>query len=270
MKLMNILIANVRNLESSQLKVLAGELAKKHTVTVCSLEGSARQKGNAFSYSGFPTKFKQITNYTVNGNTRIPAYKFQGTPADMISIMLGSIMRHRKPHLVICGISNGFSLGTDVFCSSNVGMAMQATFSNIPAITVGMPMQLGGYKEAELLPAAQFIAKNVEKFVKAKLPKDTFLNITIPAVKKYEDFQGVGISSMDNLTKMTRYLEKEDCRGEKYYWAQMVERESDSSTAEAPTAGMAYFKKNYIIMAPLTYNCTDVTALEQLQKEIAK
>ncbi|MBQ7973636.1 MAG: hypothetical protein IJ295_01610 [Clostridia bacterium] len=266
---MNILIANVRNLESAELKVLAGELSKKHSVTVCSLEGSGRQKGNAFSYSGFPIKFKQISNYTING-TRIPAYKFQGTPADMISIMLGNIMRHRKPNIVICGISNGISLGTDVFCSSNIGMAMQAAFSNVPCLAVGVPMQLGGHKEADLLPAAQFIAKNIEKFAKAKLPTDTFLNITIPLVKKYEDFQGVGISSMDNLTKMTRYLEKVDCKGNPYYWAQLVERESSSKTEVAPTAGMAYFKQNYIIMAPLTYNCTDMASLEQMRKEVAK
>lgn len=266
---MNILIANVRNLESLELKILAGELAKKHSVTVCSLEGSSRRKGNAFSYHGFPIKFKQVSNYTVNG-TRIPAYKFQGTPADMISVMLGNIMRHRKPHIVICGISNGISLGTDVFCSSNIGMAMQAGFSNVPCIAVGMPMQIGGHSEAELLPAVEFIAKNVDKFAKAKLPTDTFLNITIPVVKKYDDFQGVGISSMDNLTKMTRYLEKVDCKGNPYYWAQLVERDSAEQKELAPTAGMSYFKKNYIIMVPLTYNCTDTARLEAMQKEMIK
>lgn len=266
---MNILIANVRNLEALELKVLAGELAKKHTVTVCSMEGPSRQKGNAFSYSGFPIKFKQISNYMLNGE-RVAAYKFQGTPADMISVMLGNIMHHRKPHLVICGISNGISLGTDVFCSSNIGMAMQAAFSNVPCIAVGVPMQIGGHSEAELLPVAQFIAKNVEKFAKAKLPTDTFLNITVPIVKKYDDFQGVGISSMDNLTKMTRYLEKVDCKGNKYYWAQLVERDSSAKTEVSPTAGMAYFKKNYIIMAPLTYNCTDTAWLAEMQKEIVK
>lgn len=266
---MNILIANVRNLESPELKVLATELAKKHTVTVCSLEGPSRRKGNAFSYHGFPIKFKQLTNYTLNGS-RVAAYKFQCTPADMISVMLGNIMKHRKPNLVICGISNGFSLGTDVFCSSNIGMAMQAAYSNVPCLAVGVPMQLGGHSEAELLPAAQFIAKNVEKFAKAKLPTDTFLNITIPIVKKYDDFQGVGISSMDNLTKMTRYLEKVDCKGNTYYWAQLVERDSSSKTEVAPTAGMAYFKKNYIIMAPLSYNCTDMTRLAEMQKEVAQ
>lgn len=266
---MNILIANVRNLEAPELKVLVGELVKKHTVTVCSLEGPSRQKGNAFSYSGFPIKFKQVSNYMVNGS-KVPAYKFQGTPADMISVMLGNIMRHRKPHLVICGISNGITLGTDVFCSSNIGMAMQASFSNVPCIAVGVPMQIGGHSEADLLPVAQFIAKNVEKFAKAKLPTDTFLNITLPIVKKYDDYQGVGISSMDNLTKMTRYLEKVDCKGNKYYWAELVERDSASKTEESPTAGMAYFKKNYIIMAPLTYNCTDTAWLTEMQKEVTK
>ncbi|MCQ2382803.1 MAG: hypothetical protein MJ060_03120, partial [Clostridia bacterium] len=132
------------------------------------------------------------------------------------------------------------------------------------------PMQIGGHSEAELLPVAQFISKNVEKFAKAKLPTDTFLNITVPIVRKYDDFQGVGISSMDNLTKMTRYLEKVDCKGNKYYWAQLVERDSSAKTEVSPTAGMAYFKKTYIIMAPLTYNCTDTAWLAEMQKEIVK
>ena len=69
---------------------------------------------------------------------------------------------------------------------------------------------------------------------------------------------------------MTRYLEKVDCKGNKYYWAQLVERDSSSKAAVAPTAGMAYFKKNYIIMAPLTYNCTDSAYLAEMQKESAK
>ena len=266
---MNILIANVRNLESPELKILAGELAKSHRVTVCSLENSSRQRGNAFSYSGSPTKFKQITSYTVNGE-KIPAYKFQGNPADMMSIMLGNVMRHKKPHIVICGISNGIALGTDVFCSSNVGMAMQAAFANVPCITVGIPAQLGGRSAEELLPAAQFIAKNIEKFAKAKLPTDTFLNISLPAVKQYTDYQGVGISSMDNLTKMTRYLQKTDANGNPYYWTQMVTRESNQAAPLSPTAGLSYFKKNYIIMTPLTYDCTDYARLEGLQKGARK
>ncbi len=263
--MMNILIANVRNLEAPETRVLAGELAKKHRVTVCSMDLPSRQKGNAFSYSGFPIKFKQLSSYQINGE-KIPAYKFQGTPADMMSIMLGNIMRHRQPQIVICGISNGISLGTDVFCSSNVGMAMQAAFANVPCIAVGMPMRVGGHSEAELLPVAQFIAKNIEKLAKMQLPTDTFLNISFPLVKKYEDYQGVGISSMDNLTKMTRYVEKVDCKGNTYYWAEMVTRESAENAPLSPTAGMSYFQKHYIIMSPLTYDCTDYTRLSALQK----
>lgn len=262
---MNILIANVRNLESPELRVLAGELAKAHRVTVCSMDAPSRQKGNAFSYSGFPIKFKQISNYTIN-KEKIPAYKFSGTPADMMSIMLGNIMKHKKPNIVICGINNGVTLGTDVFCSSNIGMAMQAAFANVPCITVGVPAQVGGHSEQELLPVAQFISKNIEKFAKLKMPTDTFLNISLPVVKKYEDYQGIGISSMDNLTNMSQYVEKTDCKGNKYYWTKMVTRESDTDSPVAPTAGLSYFKKNYIIMSPLTYDSTDYAKLATMQQ----
>lgn len=261
---MNILIANVRNLEAPELRVLAGELCKNHRVTVCAMDNSARQKGNAFSYSGFPIKYKQITSYNLNGE-KIPAYKFQGNPADMISIMLGSIMRHKKPQLVICGISNGISLGTDVFCSSNIGMAMQAAFANVPCITVGIPHQTGGHSEAVLQPVAQFIAKNVEKFAKLKMPTDTFLNISLPLVEKYSDYQGVGVASMDNLTRLTRYVEKTDNNGNQYFWTEKAVRETAKNAPLSPTAGMAYFQKKYIIMSPLTYDCTDYHHLQALQ-----
>ncbi len=263
---MNILVANVHNLESPELRLLAGELSKSHNVTVCSMATASRQRGNSFSGGSFPIKFKQIKNYNIN-NEKILAYKFWGTPADMISIMLGEVMAHRKPKIVICGINNGITIGTDVFCSSNIGMAMQSAFANVPCVAVGTPMKIGGHTEESLKPAVQFICRNIENIAKLKMPTDTFLNISIPLVKKYSEFQGVGISSMDNLTQMTKYTEKKDCNDNTYYWTEFVERESAEKSNASPTAGLSYFAKNYIIMSPLTYDCTDYEMLSKLQNK---
>jgi 5'-nucleotidase len=266
---MNVLIANVSNLESNELRVLAAVLSKSHKVTVASMAVASHQKGNAFSYGGFPVKFKRIKNYEIDGE-KIDAYKFYGTPADMISIMLGCIMENRKPDLVICGINNGLTIGTDSFCSSNIGMAMESVFSNVPAVAVAVPIKLGGHTKEELLPTAEFISKNMQAFAKMRLPSDTFLNISCPIVEKYGDYVGVGIASMDNLTQMTKYVEKTDCNGNTYYWTEFVTRESADGNNALSTTGLSYFAKNYIIMAPLTYDCTDYTALAKMQEAEAQ
>ena len=179
---------------------MAGVLAKNHRVTVSSMAVASHQKGNSFSYGGHPVKFKQIRDYEIAGE-RVAAFKFYGTPADMVSIMLGSIMENRKPDLVICGINNGLTVGTDIFCSSNIGMAMQSIFSNVPCIAVAVPIRLGGHTKEELTPAAEFISKNIEAIVNMKLPSDTFLNISCPLVKKYSDYKGIAIASAESLPK---------------------------------------------------------------------
>jgi 5'-nucleotidase len=197
-----ILITNVSNLESNELRVLASFLMPKHKITVASLASAGHQKGSAFSYGGYPVKFKKINSYEIGGE-KVDAYKFYGTPADMVSIMLNEVLTDNKPDLVICGINNGLTLGTDTFCSSNIGMVMQAVFAKIPSVAVAVPIKLGGHSRDDLTPPARFIANNVEIFVKMGYIQNTFLNISCPIVGKYEDYRGFGVGSMDKLTEMT-------------------------------------------------------------------
>jgi 5'-nucleotidase len=262
---MNILIANVANLESNELRVLAAALAKNHKVTVCSMAAASHQKGNSFSYGGFPVKFKKIDGYEIDGE-KIDAYKFYGTPADMIAIMLGCIMENHKPDLVICGINNGLTIGTDSFCSSNIGMAMESAFLGVPTAALAVPIKLGGHTKEELTNVARFIAKNIDAIGQIGLVPNSFLNISCPIVENYEDYKGVGIGSMDNLTAMTKYAEKVDCNGQKYYWTEFVTRESADGENAAPTSAMFYFQKNYIIISPLSVDSTDNFMIAKLQK----
>jgi 5'-nucleotidase len=262
---MNILISNVSNLESNELRVLSAVLMQNHNITVVSLAAAGHQKGSAFSYNGYPVKFKKINNYEIAGK-KIDAYKFYGTPADMVSIMLNEIMAENKPDLVICGINNGLTLGTDTFCSSNIGMVMQSVFSKIPCVAVAVPIKLGGHTRDELTPPAQFIARNIDTFVKMGHIPNTFLNISCPIVNRFEDYRGFGVGSMDKLTEMTTYIEKTDCNGEKYYWTNFVTRETADEKKANITSGLSYFAKNYVIVSPLTVDCTDYNALTKIKE----
>jgi 5'-nucleotidase len=260
----NILIANVSGINSNEIRVLAEILSQNHKITISCMAIPSHQKGNAFSYGGFPVKFKK-TDYIVNGED-VDCYEFFGTPADMISIMLGNIMEHRKPDIVVCGINNGLTIGTDSFCSSNIGMAMESMFARVPVVAVAVPIKLGGHSRDELLPPAQFIAKNIVKILEMRLPADTFLNVSCPVVSQYSDYQGVAIGSMDNLTKLTNYEEKVDSNGNTYYWTKYAQRDSADDLGKSPTSALSYFSKNYITVAPLTYDNTDYFAISRLRE----
>ncbi|MDR0384110.1 MAG: 5'/3'-nucleotidase SurE [Christensenellaceae bacterium] len=260
---MKILIANDMGFEANELRVLAEVLNQKHRITICGMGTPAHQRGNSFSMQGEPIRFDKMRYRLKSGE--IDAYKFFGTPADMISVMLGCIMENKRPDLVICGINNGLTLGTDKFCSSNIGMAMESVFFNVPSLAVALPIKLGGHTAEEILPACNFIEKNLEKIKKIKLPTDTFLNISFPIVEKYKDYNGVEvISVMDELTSLTEYDEKIDVNGDKYYWTKYLNKRKLDEKNTAAAVSLLADKK--IIISPLSYNRTDYDALDMIKK----
>jgi 5'-nucleotidase len=286
----NIVIANVRNIRVNEIKTLAEALNKRHKITIISHTNNKSNRGLAFSFReapvlASPLLYKDIVKNSswvwdkdakkvagenakkIEAFDGIAAYEFDGDPADSVSITLGEIMAHKKPDLVICGINNGRHMGQDIYCSSNIGMAMEANFFGVPAVAVGVERRPGGYSEAELAPAVEFIEKNVEKFAKLKMPPHTFLNINIPTVKKYKDLKGVRIARMGQLTNLAEYIEKTDDHGEKYYWPNHVDRlNADTGEQFAPT----WFEKGYITVVPLCYDATDHDAVKIWNKTIGE
>jgi len=287
---MNILIANLGNIRVNEIKVLADALSKRHKVTIVCMSHNARHRGLAFSPRNTPVQvqpflYKEVIKNTsfvipkdimtlrigteLSTNDNIPAYEFNAAanPADAISITLTEIMAHKKPDLVICGLSNGEHMGHDIYCSSNIGMAMEACFHGVKTMAVAVEHKVGGHTEDELRNAAMFIEKNVEKFAALKLPAHTFLNINIPTAEKYTDIKGVKVASMGHMTQLSTYSEKTDCLGEKYYWANLAVRSNaDNSDKYAKT----WYDRGYITIVPLNYNSTDYEAVKTWNNSLIK
>ena len=118
----------------------------------------------------------------------------------------------------------------------------------------------------ELKGAVQFIDKNVEKFAKLKLPKHTFLNINIPNVK-YAQLKGVKIARMSRMTQLSTYVERTDANGNKYYWADNVERVNTDTGEEF---ARTWYDKNYITIVPLNYDATDHGAIKTWNDTMVK
>jgi 5'-nucleotidase len=259
---MNILITNVGNIRSNELRVLVDALSKKHQVTVACMAVDSSCKGQAFSLSGSPVRVNEM-DYA----NKVKAYEFYSTPADAVSIMLGEILT-RKPDLVICGINNGIHMGQDIYHSSNVGMAMESAFFNIPSIAVGIEHKVGGHTAEECANAVKFVEKNIEAFAKFNMPTDSFLNINIPTVEKYSDLHGPRITRTGPLTLINEFEEKVDPAGGKYYWAKNVKRESLDETEDL--TGISAFEHGFISITPISYDSTCYETLESLPQVHAK
>jgi 5'-nucleotidase len=273
---MNILIANVRNIRHNEIKTLAMALNKKHTVTIASMALGSSHKGQSFSLGGNPVRVNTLVYKEVikNSDKRggdaaavsskfdgITAYEFFGAPADAVSIMLGEIMAHNRPDIVICGINNNIHMGQDIYCSSNIGMAMESTFFGVPAISVGIERQVGGHSEIGCANAVRFIEKNIESIAKMKLPKHTFLNINIPTVEEYADLRGVKVTRLSWLNLINEFVECTDPKGAKYYWSKNVERRGESPDG----TGIHAFERGYVSVTPISYDATDYEELRRME-----
>ena len=284
---MHILIANVGNVRMNEIKALAQALNKKHKVTIACMAMDCSYRGLAFTFQDAPVRVSPLLYKDIIKNSGwvaakdpgkmlreqgkaklaafddIAAYEFYSNPADAVSIMMSEIMISEKPDLVICGINNGVHMGQDIYSAGNIGLAMEGVFFHTPSIAVAVEWKNGGHSEEELENAVEFIEKNVEKFASFKLPY-TFLNINIPTVKRYKDFKGVKISRMGRMTQLSEYEEKEDVKGNKYYWAKKVDR----ANADREEWARTWFDKNYITIVPINYDATDHTAVAQWEKSI--
>jgi 5'-nucleotidase len=269
---MKILIANVGNIRRNEIKTLAASLNKNHTVTIVSMAVESSYKGQAFSYSGSPVRANPVLYTEVLKNTSVSdtkdfeginAYEFYATPADAVSIALGEILAHDRPDFVIAGIGNGTHMGQDIFCSSNIGMAMEAAYFGVPSISIAIPMKVGGHTEDECKPAVKFIERNLEKLAALELPKHSFININIPAVAKYEDLKGVKVTHLGWIEHLiNEFDEHTDHKGEKYYWAKNLSRETQGKEGTDIHA----FNDGFVSVTPVNYDLTDYRELEKYQK----
>jgi len=226
-------------------------------------------KGQAFSFCGSPVRMNPVLYKNVIRNMSpttdvsafegIYAYEFYGTPADAVSIMLGDIIAHERPDLVIAGIGNGVHMGQDIFCSSNIGMAMEAAYFSIPSISIAIPYKAGGHTEAECETAVKFIERNLIALVAGGLPKHTFININVPDLP-YEKLKGIKVTRLGWISPIiNEFEERTDHKGKKYYWAKSVTREGQGDEGTDTHA----FDNGYVSITPINYDPTDYAELEK-------
>ena len=139
-------------------------------------------------------------------------YAVSGTPADCVKIAFKSLM-NEKPDLVISGINQGSNVGTSVIYSGTVSAATEAIILGVPAIAIS----LDATADFDFTLAQQFLRHLLATLDLTNFPKDTALNINIPAVAE-KDCLGVEITYQGKFRYEEQFDRRRDPQQREYFW----------------------------------------------------
>ncbi|MBI5048498.1 MAG: 5'/3'-nucleotidase SurE [Deltaproteobacteria bacterium] len=194
-----MLVSNDDGIHSEGIKALARALRRVGEVYVVAPD----RERSAASHSLTLHRPLRVEQHGSN------AYAVDGTPTDCINIAVNGILK-KKPDLVVSGINKGGNLGDDVTYSGTVSAAMEGTLLGIPSVA----MSLVSRDNFDFKMAARFAARLTRFILKKGLPKDTLLNVNVPA----GDVKGYRITKQGKRFYGDSVVEKIDPRGKKYYW----------------------------------------------------
>ena len=179
-----------------------------------------------------------------------------GGPADCVALAaLGVIPR--QPDLVISGINPGANMAQDMTYSGTVAAALEARISGIPAIAISLGKRTRDV--ADFRCAAHFAALLARKVLQTG-QTDLLLNVNVPAVPCSE-IAGVEITRLGRRIYRDVLVEREDPRGQKYYW---IGGEPPTGVIEDGT-DFAALAASRISVTPLQLDLTAHHALDELR-----
>ena len=132
-----------------------------------------------------------------------------GTPTDCVNLAVLSLLKGKRPDIVVSGINFGPNLGDDVTYSGTISAAFEGALLNIPSIAFS---SLVG-EHFTFDRAAAFAAEMTRVFLQEKRDPGIILNVNFPV-----HFTGVKVTCLGKRVYSEGVIERRDPRGRKYYW----------------------------------------------------
>lgn len=143
-------------------------------------------------------------------------FAIRGTPTDCVLMAVKSIMPD-APDLILSGVNRGQNIADDVTYSGTIAAAMEGTALGIRSIALSQALNFtsGGMKWQ---CAEHHGADLIKKFINCGLEEGVLLNINFPDTQP-EDVCGVEITRQGKRDLNLMHIdEREDARGQPYYW----------------------------------------------------
>lgn len=255
---MKILIGNDDGIWADGIRALTTALAKDHEVYVCAPDRERSATGHSMSLHKplmvTPGKTSDICESTK------AAYMTSGTPADCVKISSGALFKEVQFDLMVSGINHGPNLGVDVLYSGTVSAAMEAMLYGIPSIAFSLYSYTSKEFDEAALWAKEFIETNdIAKHIEPR----SFLNINIPPGPR-ANYKGVEVTHLGNRAYSENYEERQDPRGNKYFWLAGAPIEGLETEG---TDGWALMNGR-VSVTPVLFDMTHYKQIEVLKKSL--
>ncbi|OGX33435.1 MAG: 5'/3'-nucleotidase SurE [Omnitrophica WOR_2 bacterium RIFCSPLOWO2_02_FULL_50_19] len=245
-----ILLTNDDGIYSQGILALHKKIRSLGEVTVVAPDAERSAQGHAITLS-VPLRVNEVRR-----DGKFFGHAISGTPADCVKIALMSIMKNKKPDLIISGVNRGPNLGVNVLYSGTVSGATEGAILGVPSFAVS----LNSFKWENFQAAVDFSHKLAKMMLDKKLPVNTLLNVNVPALPKSK-IKGVRITRQGMSTFYKEdYDRREDPNRRVYYW--LCSYKAAVSGDELVDA--VAVRDGHISITPLHYDMTDYKDLEIL------
>jgi 5'-nucleotidase len=242
-----ILVSNDDGIDSEGILALARALERIAEVWVVAPD----REQSACSHSltmGRPLRRKRL-------KTLGPRYfSVNGTPTDCVLIGVSKVLPER-PHLIVSGINKGENLGEDITYSGTVSAAVEGVILGIPSFAISLTAR----KDFDFGPAARFAVRLARNILTQGLPRNTFLNVNVPARAKAGSYK---ITRMGKRVYGESVKELSNGWGRKYYTI----GGNDPGYADTEDSDFKAIAENVISITPLHLDWTNYASIETLLK----
>jgi 5'-nucleotidase len=240
---MRILVTNDDGIHAPGLAVLE-RIAAKLSDDVIVVAPEYDQSGVAHSLSlNDPLRLRKISERR---------FAVKGTPTDCVIMAVRSVVKGRKPDLVLSGVNSGQNVADDVTYSGTIAGAMEGTMLGIASIALSQCYG-AGREDIDWSPAEIYAPGLIKMLLAEGIARDVLVNVNFPACSAQE-VEGISVTVQGRRDlQMVRIEPRADGRGNPYYWIAF-----DRDVAEPPPGtDLDALVNRQISVTPLKLDMTD-------------
>jgi 5'-nucleotidase len=245
-----ILISNDDGVRAPGLAAVAQILQAIGQVVIVAPSENQSGKGHSINISE-PIFREEIT--LPNG---LRAIGLSATPATTVDVAISNILKP-LPDLVVSGINRGYNLGYGAYLSGTVGAAREAAIHGVPAIATSVAEDNAARNFGAAAEEVLGVARRVKQY---GLPKNTFLNVNIPAMPQ-GGYRGYRITTQaPQKAGEERFAEMMHPSGRTIYWN--VYKEGGTGPEGTDVRAV---EEGYVSVTPMKLGEIDAAQIEALR-----
>ena len=124
-------------------------------------------------------------------------YSINGTPSDCVAIGISSVLKDKRPDLILSGINSGCNVGEDVTYSGTIAAAMEGLIRRVPSVSISQNYESGKKNQISWDSSKKYLKQILLQIAELGWPNNVFMNINFPYCSA-ELVKGIKITTQGN------------------------------------------------------------------------